>query len=150
VNAPTPGPFVTFRLDGQEYAFAAADVVEVLPARFVAPVPGTSRRVVGVTTWRGRAIPVLDLRRSLKREAPGPDVKGGLLVLRRPGPFGVLIGDPGRILWGVDIIAEESVGSDPGRETGVVRVLATSSGSVRLLDPVGILGEETSLLAENA
>lgn len=151
MNAPTPGPFVTFRLDGGEYAFAAADVVEMLAARSVTPVPGMAPRLAGVTTWRGRAIPVLDLRRCLKREPSATDgKKRRLLVLRRPGPFAVLIGDPGRILWGGDIVAEEPAPSDPEREAGVVRVLRTASDRVRALDPERILGEERSLLTENA
>ena len=63
-----PGPMlVTFRLDRTDYAVPVSAVVELTPERDVAPVPGTSQVLSGVTAWRGRTIPVVDQLKVIKR-----------------------------------------------------------------------------------
>ncbi len=49
-------------LDDQRIAFALADVVEVLPAAEVTPLPGAPSVVRGLLNLRGEPLPVLDLR----------------------------------------------------------------------------------------
>lgn len=141
-------PLVTFTLAGIRYAFEVREVVEVTGAVPVAPVPRTADRVVGVTAWRGKTIPVLDPRPRLKREARKPDVMSRILVVGRPSPFGVLIDDPGRVLRATDVHAVETHGpasGDPG-----VRLVRTPEGVVRVLDPEAVLGDVRTLVREKA
>jgi purine-binding chemotaxis protein CheW len=51
-----------FELGGQRYALPVADVVEVLRAVAVTPLPQGPRVVLGVMNVRGRVVPVFDLR----------------------------------------------------------------------------------------
>lgn len=138
---------VTFRWGGADYAFEIADVVEVTPLADLTPLPGSSPRVAGVTTWRGRTIPVIDLAALLKPEEEAPDLRKRLLVLGRPGHFGVLIDEPGRVLSLPGIPEPGLPGGDSRRggrwESSVVR---GRHGSVSVLDPERVLGSSRELL----
>ena len=126
---------VTFWLGSEEYGFPVTEVVEMTPAASVTRVPGAPPRVAGITTWRGRTIPVLDLRAHLKLEDSPPDVKSRLLVLDRPGPFAVLVERPGRILTTGEIRPVES----PARGSeDAFTLMQTEDGLVRVLDPLGL------------
>ena len=86
-----PFLLVTFRVGDAHYGLDVSDVVEVAATGEITPVPGTSERVAGVASWRGRTIPVLLLPEDLKREAVGPDQKCRLLVLSQPGAFAIRV-----------------------------------------------------------
>ena len=53
---------VVLRLGGSRYAVDMADVAEVAPLPRVTRVPRTPTWLLGVANWRGRVLPVLDLR----------------------------------------------------------------------------------------
>jgi len=113
---------LTLWVAGAEYAFPVPDVVELVPEPKVTRVPGGRPPLAGVTNWRGRTIPVLDLAALLKVADAPPDVKRKLLVLRRPGPCGVLVQRPGRV------------------------VPAVAAGPVQLLDPARLIGDGRDLV----
>jgi hypothetical protein len=73
----------------------------------------------------------------LKRCDRPPDVKGRLLVLRRPAPWGLLIGRPGRIVE----LADSSAGA---------RAARTGSGLVQVLDVVQLFGSGRDPVAREA
>ncbi|TAN63448.1 hypothetical protein EPN18_02385 [bacterium] len=54
-----------FYLNGNEYAFDDAEVIEVLPVSDIARVPNTPDFIVGVLSVRGEMIPVIDLKKRL-------------------------------------------------------------------------------------
>ncbi|WP_201752664.1 chemotaxis protein CheW [Sphingomonas changnyeongensis] len=74
---------VSFRLDGQEYGIAIADVREIVhsPDRIM-PVPGSDGHVLGLMTLRNRLLPLVDLRRLLGLEARPLDEKSRIVVLK--------------------------------------------------------------------
>jgi purine-binding chemotaxis protein CheW len=146
----TPAPLealVSFTLGGTRYAFAVADVVEVTAVVPVTPIPGAAARLVGVTAWRGRTIPVLDPRRNLKRDGPKPDVVSRILVVGRPSPFGVLIDAPGRVLRPADLRPIDPGDSAERRHSGP-KLASAADGVVRLLDPEAVLGDMRTLVKE--
>ncbi|MGQ0720063.1 MAG: chemotaxis protein CheW [Candidatus Eiseniibacteriota bacterium] len=147
MSAP-PGPFVTFRLDGAEYAFALTDVVELTRVLPITPVPRTADRVLGVATWRGKTIAVLDVAAHLKRRPRTPDARGRLLVIGRPDPFAVLIGEPGRLLRAEDATPVELPDAAGPGETAGISLVRTAGGLVRVVDPACLLGDPPTLLAE--
>lgn len=61
---PAPGALdvLVVALDDRRIAFALADVVEVLPAAEVTPLPAAPPVVRGLLNLRGEPLPVLDLR----------------------------------------------------------------------------------------
>jgi chemotaxis signal transduction protein len=135
---------VTFWLGDTEFGVDVRDVVEVAPEPHVTRVPRTAGPVRGVANWRGKPIAVLDLGALLKRDDPAPDVKGKLLVLRRPAPWGLLIERPGRI---AEAAAGGAAGVDP---TTGARVVRTEGGLVHVLDAVQLLGSGRDLVAREA
>jgi chemotaxis signal transduction protein len=127
-------PLVTFRWEGEDWAFEAFDVVEIVGARAVTPVPNTSSRVLGIVTWRGRTLPVL-LPRALKDPPVSTDLKKRLLVLRRPGSFAVPVDEPGRV---VDARSAENVewaGAEGAARPAGLRLVRVEERLVRVLDP---------------
>jgi len=140
-------PIVTFTLAGARYALPVRRVVEVTTAVPVTRVPGASSRLLGVTAWRGRTIPVLDPRPNLKRDPREPDVVSRILVVGHPSPFGVRIDDPGRVLRASDLRPLEP--GDPEANAAGPDLVRTADGLVRLLDPEEVLGDVRTLIGES-
>jgi len=62
--------FLLFELDGDRYALAAAEIVEVLPLQPVKAIPGAPAWVAGIFERQGQLVPVLDVSRlALGRDA---------------------------------------------------------------------------------
>lgn len=57
------------RVGEQRYALPSAQVVEVVPAVALRPVPGTPASVAGLLAYRGQVVPVVDLPRLFGRGA---------------------------------------------------------------------------------
>jgi chemotaxis signal transduction protein len=138
---------VTFWLGDQEYAFEVTDVVEMTASPLVTRVPGAPARFAGVTNWRGRTIPVLNLRARLKLPDRPPDVKKRILVLDRPGPFGVLVERPGRILAAS---ATHPYGATMTKPDDPIRLVRAEDGLVRILDPIRLFADPAGAPADRA
>lgn len=78
-----------FEVGGERYAVEVTGVHQVLDARFVDPLLGAPRCVIGAIMSRGRPVPVFDLRLLLGLEG------GGLIDLVR-----VIVVDDGGDLFG--------------------------------------------------
>lgn len=144
MSAQEGGPWVTFRCAGREYALGVHDVVEMLAARRITPLPGSRGRLAGIVSWRGRTLPVLDLPSTLKHASASPDLEKRMLVLRVPALFAVRVDEPGHILHEhevEDVPVENVVAEREAREHGI-RLVRTGSGLVRLVDPARILGDQ--------
>jgi chemotaxis signal transduction protein len=69
---------ITFSIGAQPCAMAVDQLVEIVPAGAVLPLPsveavGNDAAIVGITDYRGRAIPVIRLDfRALSDDHPGP------------------------------------------------------------------------------
>lgn len=97
---------VLLRLGASRYAVRAADVAEVTPVPRITRVPGGPGWLAGVANWRGRMLPVLDLRPLLgAATVPLPssarlvvvsreDVIAGLLAEAVPGVYDETLDDP--------------------------------------------------------
>jgi chemotaxis signal transduction protein len=137
-------PLVTFKIGDRDFAFDVRDVVEMVTARPPTPVPGACSRLVGVTSWRGKTLPVLELPGALKREAAPSDGKKRLLVLRRPTPFALQVDESGRIADPrdlEDLAVEGGEIEGDARESGV-RLVRWHGRLLRVLDPVRVLGHD--------
>jgi chemotaxis signal transduction protein len=139
-------PLVTFWLGATEYAFDAFDVTEMTAGASVTPIPRTSGGVAGVTAWRGQTIPVVNLRSVLKVEGRAPDEKMRLLVLGRPGPFGVLVDRGGQVLRPGNCGEVELDEDHPGG-TGLLGIVRTQRGFLRVLDAAAVLAAGGEIFA---
>jgi purine-binding chemotaxis protein CheW len=109
---------LTFKLLSEDFAFRVSDLVEIIKLQHITPVPGLSDSVLGLTSLRGKVIPVIDLKVKLSlRGDPAEDShRRKILIIKGP---------KGRIGAAVD------------RVTGVVRIPEAD-----LLPPPSHLSEE--------
>lgn len=71
-----------FALDDRRFAVDAHDVVEVVRAVAITPLPGAPAVVEGVVDVRGAALPVFDLRRRFGLAARAVDVGDRLVIVK--------------------------------------------------------------------
>lgn len=74
---------ILLRLGSSRYAVPMTDVAEVAPLPGVTRVPGAPEWLPGVANWRGRMLPVLDLRPLLATPVVPLASSARLLVLAR-------------------------------------------------------------------
>lgn len=103
-----------FKLADEDYAFRVADVEEIIKPYGITKVPGADSFVAGITSLRGRVIPVVDLRRRLLSEKVNGLQNDKVLILKGPlGAIGALIDR------GIDVIrvAEGDIVGPPAHLT---------------------------------
>jgi chemotaxis signal transduction protein len=76
---------IVVHLGAGRFAVDLASVAEVGRAPSVTRVPGLPQWLAGVANWRGRILPVLDLRPLLGAETTALDSQGRLIVLTDAG-----------------------------------------------------------------
>lgn len=84
---------LTFTLTKEEYAFKIEEIEEIVRVQRITRIPKTEPYLMGITSLRGKIIPVIDLRKRLSLNG-GPEDrrKQKILVLKGPkGPVGALI-----------------------------------------------------------
>ena len=64
---------LTFRLLNEEFAFMVPEVEEIIRYQKVAKVPTMPDYMIGITSLRGKIIPVIDLKARLNLKRPDPD-----------------------------------------------------------------------------
>jgi len=75
-------PFVSFQVDGQEYAIAIEDVQEIVQVpEAIIHVPRSESHVLGIMTLRNRLLPLVSLRRLFALTDQPLDEKSRILVL---------------------------------------------------------------------
>ena len=106
---------ILLRLGSSRYAVGMADVAEVTAVPGVTRIPGTPGWLSGVANWRGRVLPVLDLRPLLRTPTVPLATSARLVVLTR-----------GDVVVGV--LAEAVPGVHDGELSEAVAAPATVSG----------------------
>ncbi len=85
---------LAFRLANEEYAFRIDEIEEIVRPQRITSIPNTEPYLLGITSLRGKIIPVVDLRRmlSLGGSSEGAEKKQKILILKGPkGAIGALI-----------------------------------------------------------
>jgi chemotaxis signal transduction protein len=134
---------IVVRLGAGRFAVDMASVAEVGRAPAITRVPGVPAWLSGVANWRGRILPILDLRTLLGADGNDPNERSRLLVLAS-GPIvvGMLVDsvDGTTTLAEIaDFPATSTVGSSAlvcgqvPREDGPIAVLSID-GLLRLRD----------------
>ncbi len=92
---------LTFHLSTEEFAFRVFDIEEILRFQRIMPVPKVPDYILGITSLRGKIIPVIDLKKRLSINGKGETVLADLqadnsrkkiLTLKGPkGPVGAVI-----------------------------------------------------------
>lgn len=103
--------FLVFTISDEYYAFRLPDLQEVLKEQIITFVPKMPKFIWGVTSLRGKIIPVMNLkeRLSIEDDSDGSGRKQ-MIILKGPrGPIGVIIDK----VVGVRRIEEELVTEPP-------------------------------------
>ena len=126
-------PFLLVRVGGESFALPIAEVLEVVDAPDVAPLPLTPEGVAGQCVHRGRLLPVLDAGAVLGVAREGG--AGALLVVADgDARFGLLVDDA------LDMVAVDAAAMRPmpvgaGQSAGVLQaVLSLDRGLAALVD----------------
>lgn len=91
-EAPEGIEVLAFEAGGERYALQLSEVVQVLDARALAPLPGAPRWLLGAIVARTGVVPVLDLRQRLGLEGGGLGDAAQVVVVEHEGDtFGVAI-----------------------------------------------------------
>jgi len=92
-NAGSLVDLLTFTLANEDYAFRIEDVEEIVRPQRVTSIPKVSPALLGITSLRGKIIPVIDLRKMLSLDGDaGDERRQKILILKGlKGPFGAMI-----------------------------------------------------------
>jgi len=121
------GDYVTFRLDGRDFATRIEQVREVVRLTPLVTLPGMAPPMAGVLDLRGTSLPVMDVR-----AAPGGE--GDVLVLEDPErPYGFVC-DAVAAVVGAETLVEEESRVGEVLPSYVEAVLRGPSGPVFLVD----------------
>ncbi|MES2187543.1 MAG: chemotaxis protein CheW [Pseudomonadota bacterium] len=117
---------VVFGMAGQGYAVRVGDVVRVLAAAELTPLPGAPPIVLGILDLHGEILPVLDLRQRLGHAARALGLDDSFLVVRTARRTVALVVDDIRSVVAASAL-QSSAALDPagaGHDlfTGVVRL----------------------------
>jgi purine-binding chemotaxis protein CheW len=135
---------VLLRLGGSRFAVAMADVAEVTALPTVTRLPGAPAWLVGVANWRGRMLPVLDIR-TLVGVPVTPLASSARLVVVMAGLRGELTaGLLAEAVPGVYDVAIDDLSAPPATLPPEAALLV--AGQVTdLLGPIAVLDVEALL-----
>lgn len=130
---------VVVRLGASRFAAELAAVSEVGRVPAVTRVPGAPAWLAGIANWRGRLLPVLDLRDLLGAESAGIGTDARLLVLTHDGVTAGFVAD---VVEGTGELGEveewPAALSDRGSEL-IAGQVPHPDGPVAVLDVAAIL-----------
>jgi chemotaxis signal transduction protein len=138
VAAPTDA--IVARLGGGRFAVELSSVAEVGRAPGITRVPGLPPWLAGVANWRGRILPVLDIRGLLGADSAALDNSARLLVLVEGSiVVGMLVdGVEGTTMLGSDVAAFPPVSAPNG--AGLLSgQVPRDDGPIAVLDVAAVL-----------
>ncbi len=134
----------------QRYAFPFHDVIEVVQAVAVYPLPGAPAIVEGVINYRGLVVPCIALRARFEHAAEPLSITDNLIIARSGERVVAL-----RVHGALDLahVARgqmASAGALRGAAQGIAGVLALEEGLLLVLDLAALLDDAERLTLEHA
>ena len=138
---------VVVRLAGTRYSVAMDAVAEVGRPPHVTRVPGVPAWIAGVANWRGRVLPVVDLRVLLGAPTLELGVSGRILVLTRDGVTLAFLAERVEGVVSLEMDALEPVLATLSRTTASILAgqLTHPDGPIAVLDLDTIFGLRSQL-----
>ena len=139
-TAQVPLGGVILRFAGARYAVDMATVAEVVPVPFITRVPGAPAWLTGVVNWRGRVLPVMDLRPLVGAPLAPLPTSARLVVLSEDDVECGLVADMVPGLLDCDPHSLEPMPATASSGIGpLVRGVVDDGGPVALLDTAAVL-----------
>jgi len=141
---------LSFRVGANDFATAAEDVTEVLRQPRLTRVPLAPAGVLGLTSLRGRVMPVVSLACALGEKAGQLTLRSRVLVLRLEDPIGVAVDAVGTLSRPGDRAAMQSTPSDgvEGFPGAAQAVRVVDIGDVILREFAGLFRNEPKRAAQ--
>ena len=132
-----------FEVEGQHFGVRSTDVVQVLRAASLSPLPQAPDTIEGVLNLRGCLVPVLDTRRLLGLPAKGMQHTDHLIVVIAGGQVVTLRADRATNL--VRLESDQAEAAQAAAHVHVIEFVAkTSAGLVHVLDPQRLLSDQAA------
>lgn len=137
---------IVVRLGSGRFAVDLNSVAEVGRAPHVTRVPGLPAWLAGVANWRGRILPVLDVRTLLGADAVPLDSRGRLLVLTQGNHVVGMLVDAvdGTTMLGADVAAFPPA-SGPAGANLLSGQVPRDDGPIAVVDVAAVLRLRESL-----
>ena len=134
---------LVFEVEGQHFGVRSADVVQVLRAASLTPLPQAPEAIEGVLNLRGCLVPVLDTRKLLGLPANQMRHTDHLIVVVAGGQVLTLRADRATNL--VRVESDQTAAAQTGAHVHVIEFIAkTSAGLVHVLDPRRLLSDQAA------
>jgi len=91
MEGTTANQFLTFTLDGEQYAIGVAKVREVLEHTKITKLPKTAEYMKGIINLRGMGVPVIDLRLKFGMEETPVTKDTSIIVMEVEGLEGAVV-----------------------------------------------------------
>ncbi len=121
--------FILFRLGSERYALEASRIVEIIPRLPLRPQPGTPDFVAGLLNFRGKVVPVLDLRTLTLGSACAEQLSTRIILIDYTLKSGVH-----RMLGLIAEAVTDAVNKEPGEFAAVTAGQAPHLGKIALDD----------------
>jgi purine-binding chemotaxis protein CheW len=127
---------ISFRLDGRTYALPLNDVAQIIPMVALTPLPQAHPAIQGVMNFRGRAVPVVNMRRYLNLPAVDMQLHTPIMLVTINALMLGLIVD--------DVLDIAAVAAD--KIAYLKDIMPASLGNIPILDGLTQTGDGTVLL----
>jgi len=131
---------LAFRVGGRRLALAASEVAEVLRGASLTRVPHAPAALSGVTSVRGRVVPVVSMARLLGEEDQAQATSARIILLDRTPAIGLQVDE-------VTSLADTAEDAGEARRGQLIEV---GGGAARLIDLDAVLDREFGSLARTS
>jgi purine-binding chemotaxis protein CheW len=138
---------LVFEVEGRSYGVPALDVVEVVRAATLSPLPQRSETVEGLLNLRGRVLPVFDIRRMFQLPAREITHTDHLVVVQKDGRSGALRVDQALDLVQLQFEDEPATEPSESRKDVVAAIGRLQEGIVHVLDTSRLLATDEEVLS---
>jgi len=139
--------FLAFFIDGQKYAIPLASVDKISRAVEITPLPKAPSIILGIINFRGRILPVVNLRRRFGLQERDPELADQLIMAHTPARAVALLADHVEGVIEIDRREVIKAGRIVPRTEYVEGVVKLADGLLLIHDLAGFLSldEETAL-----
>lgn len=124
-----------FKVEAREYALPAHHVAEVVRMAAITPLPEAPRWVEGVLNFRGRIVPVVDLRARLGIPRREPDLSTPIVITTaESGLFGLIADELVEVLLLSSHQLDPAIGESAG-SPAITSMVRYGDRLILMLDP---------------
>ncbi|MGA2193315.1 MAG: chemotaxis protein CheW [Nitrospirota bacterium] len=117
-----------FKLGGGEFALDIMNIMEIIRPQKVTKVPNTPQFVDGIITLRGTVVPVIDMRRRFKLEAPEGEARKAKVLVVKVGErlIGAMVDEVTEVIY----LGKEDIADPPETVKGIGSEFLSGVGKV--------------------